>query len=139
MYVRMYVCIYICMYVCMFVCMYVYFNEWSTDRVLVRIGLNTLIGWRNVCMYVCMYVLCVYVCMYVCMYIKNVVCTHPSEYNDVEAESHERCTRDDGTEENHQHLPYIHTQIAYTILVSNALIKAIPVGRERPLISLHNK
>ena len=36
----------------MYVCMYVYFNEWRSDRVLVRLGLNTLIG----CMYVCMYV-----------------------------------------------------------------------------------
>ena len=42
--------------------MYVYFNEWRSDRVLVRLGLNTLIGWLHaVCMYVCMYV-CIYVC-----------------------------------------------------------------------------
>ena len=42
-----YVCMYICtyMYVCMYVCMYVYFNEWRSDRVLVRLGLNTLISW----------------------------------------------------------------------------------------------
>ena len=34
----------LCMYVCMCVFMYVYFNEWWSDRVLVRLGLNTLIG-----------------------------------------------------------------------------------------------
>ena len=42
------VCIYVCIYVCMYVCMYVYFNEWRSDRVLVRLGLNTLIGWLHV-------------------------------------------------------------------------------------------
>ena len=36
------------MYVCMYVCMYVYFNKWRSDRVLVRLGLNTLIGWLHV-------------------------------------------------------------------------------------------
>ena len=35
------------MYVCMYVCMYVYFNEWRSDRVLVRLGLDTLIGWLH--------------------------------------------------------------------------------------------
>ena len=42
---------YECMYVCMYyvnVCMYVYFNKWRSDRVLVRLGLNTLIGWMHV-------------------------------------------------------------------------------------------
>ena len=37
------------MYVCMYVCMYVYFNEWKSNRVMVRLGLDTLIG----CVYVC--------------------------------------------------------------------------------------
>ena len=41
MYVYMYICI------CMYVCMYVYFNKWRSDRVLVRLGLNTLIGWLH--------------------------------------------------------------------------------------------
>ena len=31
-------------FLCMYVCMYVYFNEWSSNRVLVRLGLDTLIG-----------------------------------------------------------------------------------------------
>ena len=44
----MYVCVCMCMYVC------VYFNEWRSDRVLVRLGLNKYV---YVC--VCMYV---YVC-----------------------------------------------------------------------------
>ena len=41
------------MYICMYdlfiyvVCMYVYFNEWRSDRVLVRLGLNKLIGWLH--------------------------------------------------------------------------------------------
>ena len=48
----MYICIYV--YVCMYVCMYVYFNKWRSDRVLVRLGLNTLIGWLHAvrCMYI---------------------------------------------------------------------------------------
>ena len=55
-----------------YLCMYVYFNEWRSDiRVLVRLGLNTLIGWLHavsmyVCTYVCMYTLMsggVYVCI----------------------------------------------------------------------------
>ena len=37
--------------------MNVYFNKWKSDRVLVRLGLNTLIGWLHASMYVCMYVL----------------------------------------------------------------------------------
>jgi hypothetical protein len=37
-------CMYVCMYVCMYACMYVYFSEWNSNRVLVRIGLNALIG-----------------------------------------------------------------------------------------------
>ena len=44
------------MYVCMYVCIsvvYVYFNKWRSDRVLVRLGLDTLIGWLHV-VYVCM-------------------------------------------------------------------------------------
>ena len=39
---------YIGMYEVYVECMYVYFNEWRSDRVLVRLG--------HVCMYVCMYV-----------------------------------------------------------------------------------
>ena len=35
-------------YTCMYVCIYVYFNEWSSNRILVRLRLNTLIGY-NVC------------------------------------------------------------------------------------------
>ena len=63
--VYMYVCIYkveilykVCKYVCMyvskylFICYYVYFNEWRSNRVLVRLRLDSLIG---VIMYVCMY------------------------------------------------------------------------------------
>ena len=47
------------MHVCMYVCMYVYFNEWRSDRVMVRLGLkNTLRGW--------LYAVRMYVCMYVC-------------------------------------------------------------------------
>ena len=54
MYVCMYVCMYIyTIYICagshvytkLYACMYVYFNEGSFNRVLVRLGLNTLIGW----------------------------------------------------------------------------------------------
>ena len=48
MIIRMYMRVDACMYVygCMYVdvCMYVYFNEWRSDRVLVRLGLNTLRG-----------------------------------------------------------------------------------------------
>ena len=50
---------YVCIYVCMFVCMYIYFNEQRSIRVLVRLGLDTLINWQqldNVCMYICLYV-----------------------------------------------------------------------------------
>ena len=43
-------------YICMYVCMYVYLNKWRSDRVLVRLGLNTLIGCMYVCIYVCMYI-----------------------------------------------------------------------------------
>ena len=70
----------------MYVCMYVYFNEWRSDRVLFRLGLNRLMSWlhADVCMYVCtcMYVCneCMYVCKYVyfneCMY----VCMYMSMY-----------------------------------------------------------
>ena len=35
--------------------MYVYFNEWRSNRVLVRLGLDNLIGWLQLYMYVCMY------------------------------------------------------------------------------------
>ena len=46
------------MYVCMYPHrLYAYFNECSSNRVLIRLGLDTSI--------VCM---CMYVCMYVCMY-----------------------------------------------------------------------
>ena len=76
--VCMYVCMYILMngapigyqveccgrlaalYVCMYVCMYVYFNEWSSTRVLVRIGLNVLLKYDttdgHIVTFVCMYV-----------------------------------------------------------------------------------
>ena len=39
--------------------MYVYFNEWNSNRVLVRLGLGTLIVcmYVNVCKYVYMYTL----------------------------------------------------------------------------------
>ena len=44
------------------VCIYVYFNKWRSNRVLVRLGLDTSIGWLQldnkyivICMYVCMY------------------------------------------------------------------------------------
>ena len=37
------VCMYERMYVCMYVC--ILLNEWSSNRVLVRLGLNTFIGW----------------------------------------------------------------------------------------------
>ena len=66
------VCI-LCVYVCMYVCMYVCINEWRSDRVLVRLGLDTLIGWLQldmyVCTYVCMYSMYVTMYVYVCMYI----------------------------------------------------------------------
>ena len=45
-----------------YVCMEVYFTDWSSNRVLVRLGLDTLIGWQQLDskyifpMYVCMYV-----------------------------------------------------------------------------------
>ena len=38
------VCIYEYMYACMYVCMYVYFTDWRSTRVLVRLGLDTLIN-----------------------------------------------------------------------------------------------
>ena len=45
------------MYVCMYVCMYT-----SSNRVLVRLGLGTLIGcWLQ------LDAKCIYVCMYECM------------------------------------------------------------------------
>ena len=57
--------------------MYVYFNEKMSDRVLVRLGLNNLIGWLQLdnkyidrCMYVC--TVCMYI--YVCNKIKNGNC-----------------------------------------------------------------
>ena len=44
----MYVCMYVCM-VCIYVCVvYVYLNKWRSDMALVRLGLNTLIGWLHV-------------------------------------------------------------------------------------------
>ena len=36
--------VYVYLCVCMYVCMYVYFNEWGSNKVLVRLGLDTLIG-----------------------------------------------------------------------------------------------
>ena len=72
----------------MYVCMYVYLNKWRSDRVLVRLGLNTLIGWLHVVMYVCMYILmsggpigywmyvCMNICMYVCMYVCMCICMY---------------------------------------------------------------
>ena len=54
------------MYACKYVRMYAYFMYTLMSRVLVRLGLNTLIG----CMYdVNMMLECMYVCMHACMYI----------------------------------------------------------------------
>ena len=59
----------VCMYVCT-ECMYgVYvrieccINAWGSNRVLVRLGLDTLLC---VCMYVCMYYIQMHVCMQKC-------------------------------------------------------------------------
>ena len=42
-------CMYVCMYVNVCMLMFVYFNEWSSNRVLIRLWLYVFI---NVCMYV---------------------------------------------------------------------------------------
>ena len=47
------------------VCMYVYFNEWRSDRVPVRLGLDTLIELDN------KYIVCL--CMYVCMCVRRLL------------------------------------------------------------------
>ena len=77
--VCMYVCMYVyfneCMYVCMHVCMYIYFNEWRSNRVLVQLKMNTMIGWfMYICMYacVCMYVIVQTVCMYMYVIVQYV-------------------------------------------------------------------
>ena len=46
---------YVCMYVYILKCMYM----WRSNRVLVRLGLDTLIG----------IIVCIIACMYVCMYV----------------------------------------------------------------------
>ena len=44
-YMCLYACLYERLYVCMHIKAYVYFNEWRSDRVLVRLGFNKLISW----------------------------------------------------------------------------------------------
>ena len=44
----------ICVNVCMYGWMDVYFYEWRSNRVLVRLGWDTLIGCLHVCLYLCM-------------------------------------------------------------------------------------